>query len=46
MKKFGIGERAAWNDFPDVIRNGELRSLSKEPEYELAKGGDTPPVSD
>lgn len=41
MKKFGIGERAAWNDFPDVIRNGELRSLSKEPEYELAKGGDT-----
>lgn len=40
MKKFGIGERAAWNGFPDVIRNGELKSLSNEPEYVSAKGGD------
>lgn len=40
MRKFGIGERAPWHDFPDVIRNGELKSLSNEPEYEAAKGGD------
>jgi len=40
MKKFGIGERAPWHNFPDVIRNGELKSLSNESEYDAAKSGD------
>lgn len=33
-------ERAAWNGFPKVIRNGDLGALQKEPEYLAAKKGD------
>lgn len=33
-------ERAPWNDFPPVIRNGDLKELEKEPEYQAAKSGD------
>lgn len=33
-------ERAAWGNFPDVVRNGELKSLEREPEYAAAKSGD------
>lgn len=33
-------ERAPWGSFPPVIRNGELKELEKEPEYQAAKGGD------
>ncbi|TWI44682.1 hypothetical protein IQ22_04697 [Pseudomonas duriflava] len=33
-------ERAAWGDFPAVIRNGDLGSLKNEPEYMAAKKGD------
>lgn len=33
-------ERAPWNDFPPVVRNGDLKELEKEPEYRDAKGGD------
>ncbi len=33
-------ERAPWGDFPAVVRNGDLKDLSKEPEYEAAKHGD------
>ncbi len=40
-KKIGIGERADWNNFPNVIRNGNLGDLKKEPEYEAAKAGDS-----
>ncbi|WP_227625175.1 hypothetical protein, partial [Klebsiella pneumoniae] len=29
-----------WGDFPAVVRNGDLKDLSKEPEYEAAKHGD------
>lgn len=35
-----LSERAPWKDFPPVIRNGDLKELSNEPEYEAAKGGD------
>ena len=42
MSKFGVGERAPWWDFPPVIRNGDLHSSKKEPEYEAAKAGNTP----
>ena len=38
----GISERAAWNDFPEVIRNGNLGTLKNEPEYEKAKSGNMP----
>lgn len=38
--KLGMGERAAWGDFPDVARNGDLGTLKNEPEYMAAKGGD------
>ena len=41
MEKLGTAERAAWGGFPKVIRNGDLGTLSKEPEYEAAKKGDT-----
>ncbi len=41
MDYFGIGERAPWNDFPAVIRNDDLGTLKKEPEYLAAKGGDS-----
>lgn len=34
-------ERAPWGDFPRVVRNGDLGSLSNEPEYQAAKQGDT-----
>ncbi len=40
MSKQGQAERAAWGDFPTVIRNGDLGDLSKEPEYLAAKQGD------
>ena len=40
MNKFGRGERAPWNDFPAVIRNGDLGDLKNEPEYLEAKEGD------
>lgn len=40
MSKFGIGDRAPWRDFPQVIRNDDLGTLKKEPEYEAAKSGD------
>ena len=40
MNKLGQTERAAWGDFPKVIRNGDLGDLSKEPEYQAAKQGD------
>lgn len=33
-------ERASWGDFPPVIRNGDLNSLSLHPEYKPAKAGD------
>ncbi|MFT2112535.1 conjugal transfer protein TraN, partial [Marinomonas sp. 2405UD68-3] len=39
MSKLGIGERAPWYDFPQVIRNGDLGSLKNEPEYQAAKSG-------
>ncbi|MFT2112313.1 conjugal transfer protein TraN, partial [Marinomonas sp. 2405UD68-3] len=39
MSKLGIGERAPWCDFPQVIRNGDLGSLKNEPEYQAAKSG-------
>ena len=35
-----LSERAPWNDFPPVIRNGDLKELSNEPEYAAAKAGD------
>lgn len=41
MNKIGIGERAFWDDFPPVIRNGDLGALKDEPEYQAAKSGDT-----
>lgn len=33
-------ERAPWDDFPPVIRNGDLKELEREPEYQAAKAGD------
>ncbi len=33
-------ERAPWNDFPKVIRNGDLRTLEVHEEYVAAKAGD------
>lgn len=33
-------ERAPWGDFPPVIRNGDLKELEREPEYQAAKSGD------
>ena len=41
MSRFGVGERASWGDFPPVIRNGDLHSSKKEPEYQAAKAGNT-----
>ncbi len=32
-------ERAAWGDFPAVVRNAGLNTLGKEPEYLAAKNG-------
>ena len=40
MKKFGVGERAPWGNFPRVIRNDNLGALQGEPEYQAAKAGD------
>ena len=42
MSRLGIGERTPWGDFPPVIRNGDLHSSKKEPEYQAAKAGNTP----
>ena len=42
MSKFGVGERAPWEDSPPVIRNGDLHSSKKEPEYQAAKAGNMP----
>ena len=39
MSRLGIGERAPWGGFPPVIRNGDLHSSKKEPEYQAAKAG-------
>jgi len=33
-------ERAPWNDFPPVVRNGDLKGLEVHPEYKAAKAGD------
>lgn len=33
-------ERAPWGDFPPVVRNGDLKELEREPEYQAAKSGD------
>ncbi|WP_066570549.1 LPD7 domain-containing protein, partial [Snodgrassella sp. CFCC 13594] len=33
-------ERSDWDDFPPVIRNGNMGDLKNEPEYVAAKGGD------
>ncbi len=41
-----MGERAPWGSFPPVIRNGDLGELQKQPEYSLAKGGDTEAAQD
>jgi len=41
QSKIGIGERADWDDFPEVIRNGNLGDLKSQPEYDAAKHGDT-----
>lgn len=40
MDKIRRAERAPWGDFPPVIRNGDLKELEKEPEYQAAKQGD------
>ena len=40
LSKLSQAERAAWGDFPKVIRNGDLGILAKEPEYQAAKQGD------
>lgn len=32
--------RFPWGNFPDVIRNGDLGELKREPEYAAAKAGD------
>jgi hypothetical protein len=34
------GERAPWENFPPVIRNGDLGILKQQPEYSAAKKGD------
>jgi len=39
--KIGVGERSDWGGFPEVIRNGNLGDLKKQPEYEAAKNGDS-----
>lgn len=41
IKEFGRGERAPWEDFPKIIRNDDLKTLSKHSEYLAAKSGDT-----
>lgn len=41
-----MGESAPWGNFPPVIRNGDLGELQKQPEYVLAKGGDTEAAQD
>ncbi|MBU2844120.1 LPD7 domain-containing protein [Acidithiobacillus thiooxidans] len=33
-------QRYPWGDFPDVLRNGDLGTLKREPEYLAAKAGD------
>jgi len=33
--------RFPWGDFPDVVRNGNLGELKKQPEYAAAKSGDS-----
>jgi len=40
MKHFSA-PRVPWGDFPPVVRNGDLNSLSVEPEYRAAKQGDS-----
>ena len=40
MSESKRAERAPWNDFPPVIRNGDLKELEKEPEYQATKSGD------
>ncbi|UKV13310.1 phosphoribosyltransferase [Thalassospiraceae bacterium SW-3-3] len=41
-----MAERAPWRDFPAVIRNGDLGELQLQPEYTLAKAGDTDAAQD
>ena len=40
LPHFGLAERAPWDGFQPVIRNGDLGSLKSEREYEAAKSGD------
>ncbi|EDP8962556.1 conjugal transfer protein TraN, partial [Salmonella enterica subsp. enterica] len=40
MSSYSRAERAPWGDFPKVVRNGDLGSLTNEPEYQAAKQGD------
>ena len=42
MSQLGIGERAPWGGFPQVIRNAGLGVLKNEPEYQAAKSGSMP----
>ena len=42
MSRLGIGERAPWDGFPKVIRNGNVGALKNEPEYQAAKSGNMP----
>lgn len=39
--KIGIGESADWDEFPEVIRNGNLGDLKAQPEFDAAKNGDS-----
>lgn len=41
-----MAERASWGNFPPIIRNGDLGELQKQPEYAMAKGGDTEAAQD
>ncbi|MCK2169090.1 phosphoribosyltransferase [Thalassospira xiamenensis] len=41
-----MAERAPWGNFPAVIRNGDLGELQLQPEYTLAKAGDTDAAQD
>ena len=41
-----MAERSPWGNFPAVIRNGDLGELQQQPEYTLAKAGDTDAAHD
>ena len=42
MSRLGISERAPWDGFPKVIRNGNAGALKNEPEYQAARSGNMP----